>query len=310
MIRLARSELLRIRSRRLVWVLAVLALVGIAVGVGIGTVKSHPPTSAEVARADKAFARATQACLRGEFIKERRLPEGETLQTWCPDNVLRSQYVFSSGTVLRVSGLPDMLKGTSFLLIVIGIVIGASSVGADWQSGTMATLLTWEPRRIRVLLTRVLIVMAAVFALAVSLQAVLGLAMMAGSALRGDSTTPPGFLTDVIEVILRVGVVAAVASAIGVAISSIGRSTAASLGVIFVYLALVESLLRGLVARVTPWLLSANLFVIVDGRTQSLEGGDAAVFTVTFTHGVLTVGAYATALLILALVFFRSRDVN
>ena len=310
MIRLVRSELLRIRSRRLVWILAILAVVGIVVGVGIGTAKSHKPGAVEVAHGDRAYAHDVKSCLRGDFIKEATLPPGETLETWCSDNVHRSDYVFSGGTVLSVSGLPDMLKGTSFLLIVIGIMIGASSVGADWQSGTMATLLTWEPRRIRVLLVRVLVVMAAVFVLAVFLQAMLALAMTAGSATRGDSTTSAGFLTEVIEVILRVGALSAVASAIGVAISSIGRSTAASLGVIFVYLALVESLLRGLAPRLTPWLLSVNLFVIVDGRAQSLEGGGSASFTVSLTHGVVTVGAYLAALLILALVFFRSRDVN
>jgi ABC-2 type transport system permease protein len=306
LIRLARSELLRIRSRRLVWILAILALVGILVGVGIGTAKSHKPTAVEVAHGDRVYAHDVRSCLNGRFIKEAQLPPGETLETWCADNVRRGQYVFSSGTVLQLSGLEDILKGTSFLLIVIGLVIGASSVGADWQSESMATLLTWEPRRIRVLLTRVLVVMVVVFALAVVLQALLSFAMTAGSALRGASTTPPGFLTDVVEVTLRVGAVAAAASVIAVAISTIGRSTAASLGVIFVYLALVESLLRGLVPKFAPWLLSVNLVAVVDGRAQDL-GGDVVV---SLARGITTVGAYAVVLLVLALVFFRSRDVT
>ena len=310
MIRLARSELLRIRSRRLVWILAILALVGIVVGVGLGAAKSHKPGPVEVAHGDRAYAHDLKSCLKGNFIKVGQLPPGETLKSWCADNVRRSQYVFSTGTVLQLSSLEDILKGTSLLLIVIGLVIGASSVGADWQSGTMGTLLTWEPRRIRVLLMRVLVVMVAVFALAVVLQALLSLAMAAGSALRGVSSTPPGFFAEVVDVILRVGAIAAVASVIAVAISTIGRSTAASLGVIFVYLALVESLLRGLLPRLIPWLLSANLFVIVDGRAQSLEGGGAVSFTLTLTHGVATVGAYAAFSLIVALVFFRSRDVT
>ena len=307
MIRLARSELLRIRSRRLVWILTILFLVGIGVGVGIGSVKSHKPTAVEIAQADRQFARSSRACLHGQVIKEGQLPAGQTLETWCAANVLRSDYIVYSGdTVLQLSGLADMLKGTSVLLVVIGVVIGASSVGADWQTGSLATLLTWEPRRIRVLLTRVAIVMVVVFLLALFLQAALSLAMAAGSALRGISITPPGFYSDVVRVILRVGAVAAVASVIGVSISSIGRSTAASLGVIFVYLALMESLLRGLVPRFEPWLLSVNLLAVVDGRAQFLDRGRV----VSLSHGVTTVGAYAVCLLVLALVFFRARDVN
>jgi ABC-2 type transport system permease protein len=311
MIRLVRSELLRIRSRRLVWILAVLALLGIVVGVGIGTIKSHKPTLNDVARADRSFTRDMRSCLNGDLVDEQRLPAGETFETWCPQVVLRgdhpaSAFASSNGTVLQLSGLQDVLKGTSFLLIVIGIVIGASSVGADWQSGSMATLLTWEPRRMRVLLVRVLVVALAVLVLALSLQVVLSLAMAVGAALRGDTTLPPGYITDVIEVILRVGAVAALASVIGIAISSIGRSTAASLGVIFVYLALVESLLRGLAPRLAPWLLSVNLVAVVDGRAQDL--GDGRIVSVT--QGAVTVGAYAVGLVVLALVFFRARDVN
>lgn len=307
MIHLMRSELLRIRSRRLVWILMILVLIGMAIGVGIGTVKSHQPTAAQVAKADRNYERSMNACLNGKFIKASQLPAGQTLDTWCADTVNRSDYhIVTGGTVLDVSGLAEMLKAMSFLLIVIGVVIGASSVGADWQSGNMATLLTWEPRRIRVLLVRVAVVAAVVFLLALALQTVFSLMLSAGAALRGVTITPPGFWAEVAQVILRIAAVAAVASVIGVAISSIGRSTAASLGVIFVYLALVESLLRGLVPRFAPWLLSVNLLAVVDGQAQFLDRGRV----VSLTHGVATVGAYAAGLLVLALVFFRARDVN
>jgi ABC-2 type transport system permease protein len=307
MIGLVRSELLRIRSRRLVWILAILALAITFIGVGIGAARSHNPTASEVAQADREFSRSLHACLKGKFVNEARLPSGEALETWCARTVNRTDFhVSGGGTVLEVSGLADMLKATSFLLIVLGVVIGASSVGADWQSGTMATLLVWEPRRLRVLLVRVAIVMAAVFVLAVLLQVALSLALLAGSALRGDASTPSGFLREVAQVVLRIAAAAAVASSIGVAISSIGRSTAASLGVIFVYLALVESLLRGLVPRLAPWLLSVNVLAVVDGRTQFLDRDRV----VTLVHGVTTVGVYAAGLVIIALVFFRIRDVN
>ena len=184
----------------------ILVLIGMVIGVGIGTAKSHQPTAAQVAKADRNFERSMDACLNGKFIKESRLPAGQTLETWCSDTVNRSDYhIVTSGTVLDVSGLAEMLKAMSFLLIVIGVVIGASSVGADWQSGSMATLLTWDPRRIRVLLVRVAVVAVVVLVLALALQTVLSLMLAAGAALRGVTITPPGFWADVAQVILRIG---------------------------------------------------------------------------------------------------------
>ena len=73
---------------------------------------------------------------------------------------------------LARSDLPDVLRGLAFIAILIGLVIGASSVGASWQSGTITTMLTWEPRRIRVAIVRAFVVAVGVFLLVAILLAV------------------------------------------------------------------------------------------------------------------------------------------
>ena len=264
MIALLRSEAVRIRSRRLVWMLAVLALVLIGLSGTIAAVKSHPPPSATV------FAGA-------------------------------------ASDAYRLSTLPDTLRGTAFMLIVMGLVIGASSVGADWQSGSMATLLTWEPRRVRVLLTRAVAVGFAVFLLVVALQAILWGVLWLVATTRGITNgADVVWLHHVVGLIVRVGVMSVIGALLGISISMIGRGTAAALGVLFVYLALLETLLRAVVPRLTPYLFATNAVVFVDGHA----GSPATSTVITMTRATTTVFVYAAALLVAAIVWFRVRDVS
>jgi ABC-type transport system involved in multi-copper enzyme maturation permease subunit len=251
---LLRAELLRLWSRRLVRVLAILAVLGIAVGVTIGTINSKP------------------------------------------------------GNELQLFSLPDLLKGTAFILVVIGLVIGASSVGADWQTGGMSTLLTWEPRRVRVLFARTLVVIAVVFALTVALQTLLSLAIAGGASMRGSTVGTGGtWLREVVGVIVRIGGAAVLGAVFGLTLAMIGRNTSAALGASFAYLAIIESLLRGLIPKIGPAMLSSNVVVFVDGRAAS-PGGDGQLITVT--HATVTMAVYACVLLAVALAMFRSRDVT
>ena len=39
-------------------------------------------------------------------------------------------------------------------LLLGGVFAGAAVAGAEWRAGTITTVLTWEPRRVRLNLTR------------------------------------------------------------------------------------------------------------------------------------------------------------
>ncbi len=254
---LVSSEWLRLRSRRLVKVLGLIALAGIAVSLVIAGVQSRKPEAGELA--------------------------------WS----------------LQRSDLPEVLRGLSFIAILIGLVIGASSIGASWQSGTITTLLTWEPRRTRVALVRAGVVAAGVFLLvAMLLGSFAGLYMLTTS-LRGSTSVSSGWAGEVIGVVLRVSGLAAAASIIGGALAMIGRHTAAALGAVFVYLAVIEGVLRGLRPQLGWFLLGDSIAVVVSGGGLSVGDG-----TLTVTRGAITVATYALGLLAIAAVSFRVRDVQ
>jgi hypothetical protein len=108
-------------------------------------------------------------------------------------------------------------------------------------------------------------------------------------------------------VTLRVATVAALTSLLGVAIATIGRNTAAAMGAVFVYLAVVESLLRALAPRFTPWLLGPNAVVFVDGHPGAPSATTMTVITVG--HALVVIGGYALVLLVAAVASFRARDI-
>jgi ABC-2 type transport system permease protein len=299
---LLRSEARRLLSRRLFRVLALLALLGIVVSVAIVGARSHRPSPEEQAALQQDIQQEIQQCIEQKFFS---LEPGQTMEQVCTD-------AFADQTPpdeYALTGLTDTLRGTSFILLVLGLVIGASAVGADWQAGSMATLLVWEPRRLRVLAVRAIVVGVAVFVLALLLQGALaGLLALVANTRGSTAGTGGDFTRTVVGVIGRIAVMTAILALIAVAISMIGRTTAASLGVVFVYLALVESLLHVLIPRITPWLLSVNTAVFVDGRAQDV--GDNAPVHVTPGHASVVVVAYALILLVAAGAFFRARDVS
>ncbi len=248
MIDLLGSEFRRFRSRRILLVLAGLALLAIAVaGVIVGT--AH------------AFA---------------------------------------------LEDLPEVLMGTSLILIAIGWILGASAIGAEWHTGHLTTILTWEPRRGRVMVAKVVACLVSVFVLTYALQAALGGVLAIDAAARGSTAgVDAAWLAETAGVALRVGLLATFFAGFGFAFASIGRNTAVALGVGFGYLVIVENLVRGLRPGWIPWLLTENsaLFVIDLPGDFPLLGRstvEAGVYLAAVTAGLLLAAAGA----------FRVRDVN
>jgi hypothetical protein len=307
MIWLLRAELLRATSRRLVRFGVAAALVAIVVAGAITAVNSHRPTSAELATANDDFRATMQQCLSGHYIRQEDLPPNTTFAEWCPENVRPELFV--SVHRFELLGLPGIITGTSPLLILGGLLIGASLVGAEWHAGTMTTLLTWEPRRIRVLIAKALVAAIVVVVLAIVLQVVLSLVLWLVAATRGSMVETGGdWLRRVAGTILRVGGASSIASLIGLSIAMLGRNTAAALGLGFAYLGVLEGLIRGLRPAWQPWLLGDNVAVFVSGQATQLGLTGDVTRTVEAAAGVAF--GYAAVLLALAGTGFRVRDVN
>lgn len=307
MIRLLSSEALRIRSRRALWVIALVAAAGIAIGIGIGTANSHPPSATAEAQAQRRYERERAACLSGAYGEAP--PEFPGLASYC-DEVVQPE-MFQGGGGLRLSGLNGLIQGMATLTALVGVVIAASLVGADWSSGSMATLLTWEPRRIVVFVVRTILVAVTVFALSILLLAFFASLFRLGVALRGSTAGAQGWLGDVAGSVLRVGVVATLYGLFAYALASIGRSTAAGLGIMLGELVLVEGFLRGFRPSIEGWLSITNAVAIVSGEAQQLGFADMARPDVlTVGRAAVTLSAYVLAALVVAALVFRARDVT
>jgi ABC-2 type transport system permease protein len=290
------SEFLRIRSRRIVWVLSLLLIVGMLIATGILFAKTHRASPAALASAHAAYEAALQRCSQGTPGS----PAGSCQASIRPAS-------FLPGSTFGLVLLPQVFQHTAFLLIVIGLVIGSSSVGADWQSGSIGTLLTWEPRRVRLFTTRVVIVCLSVFVLALALLTVLSGLLAVESAIRGTSAWLDGrWVREVLETGTRVSAMASLGALLGMSVAMIGRSTGAALAAIFVYLAVFENLLRALYSKSGPWLLAPNIVVFVEG----IAGHPGTSAILSFAHAIGVILLYGGALFIAALTWFRARDVG
>jgi ABC-type transport system involved in multi-copper enzyme maturation permease subunit len=203
-------------------------------------------------------------------------------------------------------GLPDVLMGTSLVLVSVAWILGASAIGADWHAGHVTTILTWEPRRGRVMLAKIVASLTSVFVVSLTIQALLGAALAVAAAGAGSTTgADAAWLAESAGVALRVALLSTIFAGFGFGLASAGRNTAVALGVGFGYLVIVENLVRGLRPQWTPWLLTDNAgLFIVDSPIDFPMLGRSTV------GAGLYLAAVGAVLLLAASGLFRTRDVN
>jgi len=301
-------EARRFLARRLVRVLVGLAVFGMLLAGTVLFAKSHRLAPgrerALLAQAEANWEATVQACQSGRFgIPPSEIPPGESLQQFC-EQVVGPVQVQDPG--FHLTSLHDVYLVTNALLIALFTLLAASFVGAEWHAGTVTTLLTWEPRRLRVFLAKILSAAAIAFVGFVALQAVLGAALAPAAIFRGTSDgADAAWFRSVAGLVLRAGAVAAMGAAVASSLAFIGRNTAAALGVAFGYIAVIEPILRGVKPKWQPWLVYDNVATFIVGH--------AAEFTVrprTPTGAGLLVGVYVVALAAVAAGFFLRRDVT
>jgi ABC-2 type transport system permease protein len=301
------GEVERLLARRLVRVLALIAVVAIALA-GILTFLNTEGVSAAERSARQRRARAElEACLErsASEVGPPEAPEGPGAPPISPEE----RCSFAVGAVddprFALSDLKGILQATTGPLVVVAWLIGASSIGADWQSRTMATILTWEPRRPRVLLAKAAASALVACAFAVAAGMLLSAALLPSAYLHGTTAGTGGsFGRSLAGVALRGTAMVAIASTLGFAVSSIGRNTAAALGIGFGYFVVFENVVGGFLEDYRRWLLLGNAIVLVSGEN---EGGD--VFGRTVLEAGVYLAAVALVLLASATLLFRRRDV-
>ncbi|HJR45027.1 MAG TPA: ABC transporter permease subunit [Actinomycetota bacterium] len=292
MSRLFRVELRRLLARRLLrfTTLVVVALLTIAGAIVFFTSDMTP---AEVERVQNE---RLQSCVESQGFGNA--PPGTTdFEAFCREDLgseidPRLDYVEVADAVTEL-GFPFMM---------LGWILGASSIGAEWNNRTLTTTLTWESRRVRVLVAKMLALVLVVAVWILLLLVFYALAMYPAAAAHGiTSTVDSTVLGDMFESMLRVDALAVVFALLGFALATMGRNTAAALGVGFAYLAVVETIIRGFKPEWSDWLLGDNISLFLFGVGES-----------PLTHGQTTAAvilvAYIGALLLAATALFRRRE--
>jgi ABC-type transport system involved in multi-copper enzyme maturation permease subunit len=307
MTRLVSVELRRLLSRRLVRTIGMLAILGMLIAGITLFVKSHRigPGGERILRAQAQAEHAKQvaACSRGEFgIPPQAIPPGQTLDQFCAETVVPEQLPDPRFHLTHVKDL----VGTNPPLIILLLVIGASFIGAEWHAGTVATLLVWEPRRLRVFIAKALALALFAFVAAVVVQALLVAALAPAAVFRGTTTgVDATWVRQLLGLGFRGALVGTVVALIGFAIASLGRNTAAALGAVFAYLVVLEPLLRSLRPKWQPWLLYDNIVTFIQGHASDFTQHPRSLLGA----GVM-IGLYTVGLGTIAAMAFHRRDVT
>lgn len=333
MTRLLRAELARAAARPVVWGVVLVVALGAVGLVAIGWWDTRPPTGAQVAAAQVALAEDEARWRESgpELVAACRELEAEVRGVTAdhPDVVAacgRLAPALEHHLPYR-PGLAEILDGrvaTAGLMVLVGmLVVGAGLVTADFTSGAMSTWLTFEPRRGRVLVSRVVVAAAAGLpaALVAGVVVVGGLTLVAH--LNGTATDVSADVA--LDLAGRGGrwVVAGLGAAtLGAALAFALRHGAAVTGVVVWWVAAIESALP-LVLPEARWLpLATNLTAWTTGVATydvpacvpdpAVPGGEVCEY-VTHVVGAGQGALVAVVLVVAALATgwasFRLRDV-
>jgi hypothetical protein len=205
------------------------------------------------------------------------------------------------------TGVPNAFATFSGPLVLAAFMFGASMLGADYTSRSLTTLLTWEPRRARLLFSRAATCAAATFCASLVAMALLVLALL--PAAFAHATGHGTAYASVVALAARSALLAAAASAIGVSCAAIGRSTTAALIGALLYLVVIERALVAVAPDVGRWLLinDSLSWVAASANASNGPGGVGPGHTIATAGLLLLVGV--VGIHVLATVVLRRRDI-
>jgi ABC-2 type transport system permease protein len=329
MIRLTRVEIRRLTARRLT-VIGVIGVLAITALLLLATWFDARPLSEEEQRSSQAqFESAHQYWV--EHADEDRVrcqedwqeqPDPKpTLEEMCsyPEPTIDQ---FGKPRMVFAEAMPELLLGSSYLLVFAAFLIGASFVGAEFSTGAIGNWLTFEPRRLRVYGSKLLAAAIGLVPVAVAVLAILLLGTYLIVAQLGDTSSTTGKVWgDLTAMGGRALLLIAVGASLGGVVGLLLRHTAAAIGVAMGYLVLVEGVFAGFLNKAQPWLVKLNFDAFVRHDTtyylNECSTGDDGNYmctsiekTLSFEHGAWYLGILAVVLVLVGGAVFYRRDVN
>jgi ABC-2 type transport system permease protein len=338
-VRLFRTEWSRLFARRFTSIMIVLVVVIlglVAVGVAASSQRPGPELVAKAkVQADRNREQIRQ--LRAECEAYQRDPntagEPPEMRRFPPD--IDCARAFDPGQVRDEDFLPhtfsfraeapNLVLVLAGLLALLSFAVGSSFVGAEWSSGSMMNLLTWRPRRVSVLLTKLAALLSGLLLVALVLAGAWAATLYAIARWRGRvGEVTAGSLTSLGLDNARAIGLALAAAVIGFAFASLGRHTATALGVVVAWALVLEIGLRivlGIaeVSRVERWFLSsyAAAWLVKKATFADFSGCrfaegpcEPTVWSLTMNQGALVLGSATLLVLVIAVLAMRRRDVT
>jgi hypothetical protein len=331
---LLRAELHRFRSRRFLQVLLGVSVLGWIVATVIALTQFGVPTDADRADAQAEIDRIVaeqeiflEQCRADpeEFYGEP-LPEGVSVEDVCgvpmtaadfnvEDFISKAPFdLASSGTVGAVA--------FAAAAAVIAFIVGATWIGAEWSSRSLVALLFWVPQRMKVMATKiaVLVLGAALFGVLAQAGWLL-MAWILRSVVGTDDPVPDDFWGELLALQGRSVLLTVLIALLGYGLTNLVRNTGAALGIGFVYFAVIETALMGFRPSWQPWLISSNAAGLLapggmeipdfDNMTVSPEGiPEPSIYLLTNLQAGIFLTAVAAVIVGAGVVLFARRDVH
>jgi ABC-2 type transport system permease protein len=211
------------------------------------------------------------------------------------------------------------------VLTLFGFVVGASFIGAEWNSGGMMNLLLWRPRRITVLAAKLGTMLLGVLAISAGYLVIWVAAFWTIGATRGIvGELTSGFWQSLALDGVRAVALALAAAAVGFALASLGRHTAMALGVGIGYALVVEIgtfIIFGVLGTqysqrfrlstyVAAWLVKKITLYDETPVCDPTGCTDLRTYVITWQQGGLVLGSIVVLSLLAAFAAMHRRDVT
>lgn len=213
-------------------------------------------------------------------------------------------------------GASSILGPLGFLLPIMAYTLGASFYGADEKNGVIELLMTWEPRRLRLLGARAIGGAAMTAALGILVAAVCVGGMYVLAAMTGTTAGMSGQMWWwVAATVLRTGLLCAAFFIFGMSLTVLLNSSVASIIAFVIYAFVLENVLTLFVGRIAPWLPMGNADAFSSGRSlrvfslSNMDGSTPDGHHSWLVAGIVVLMYAAVSFLAAALVFSR-RDVD
>ena len=322
LLRLVLAELARLRARRVVLVGALLVLAAVGLFQLVVNDEVSPPSASDVTEQRQFYEQARAEWEQTHAAQEKDCQDsGQSPADCVLPEPTPADYSLTATAFADIA--PVAVQLSAYVTLLTAFLVGASFIGAEYSTGSLANWLTFVPQRLKVYGSKlVAVVLASAVGGSVANFLMLGLVALL-TRVHGGGLTGFG---EVAATAGRAVPIACLAGVAGFVFALLTRHTVAALGIALGYvvvsavLSTIAGNADGPLGWLPPWLPENNVAAFLGNgttyeqyvETVTAEGtsGNSIEKHITFGHSAV----YWFVLLVVAVVsgalVFRRRDVT